>query len=262
MAWLCVGLALWGTLLSGVAAPSVAWADPTEEQLAAARERFKEGRELEDKGDWEGARKAFEDVAEVKLTPQITYHLALCDEHLGKWKAAALGYEKAVKAAAEAGDAGKSVLEPATKARDDLNARMPRMRVEIRGTLDKNDELYVDGILMDVGVTVRDLKVDPGSHKGEIKRGGEVIASGSVDIAAGERGKLRVELPKDDGTPKGPTKPPWTWPWKGGWRTWRNKTAAWPWTRRCARAFLTWRRGPWRPSGGTGRVRPRAWPSY
>jgi len=141
---LCAAMAFGGTAIAGVAAPTLAWADPTEEQLAAARERFKEGRDLEDKGDWEAARKAFEDVGEVKLTPQVTYHLALCDEHLGKWKAAIDGYEKAIKAATAAGDAGKSVLEPATKQRDDLSARMPKMRVEIRGTLEKNDELYVD----------------------------------------------------------------------------------------------------------------------
>jgi len=193
-------------MLASVAGP--AFAGPTEEQLAAARERFKEGIELEGNRDWEGARKAFEEVAATKASAQVLYHLAYCDEHLGQWLAAVDGYDKALLAARDVGDSAKGVVETATKQRDELSARMPKLRIEIRGTLKKGDELYVDGKLMDLGVTVRDLKVDPGSHAAEIKRNGATLIAGTAEIAAGERGKLRLELPKNADGPAGPTAAP------------------------------------------------------
>lgn len=194
--------------VAAVSSANVAHAEPTEEQLTAARERFKAAVELEGRGDWEAARAAFEDVAATKESPQVVYHLALCDEHLGQWLAAMAGYDRAIKAAGEVGESARGVIETATKQRDELAARMPRLRIEIRGTLTKEDELYVDGKPMDLGVTLRDLQVDPGNHGGEIKRGGEVVASGTAEIAAGERGKLRIELPKASDKPAAPIAPP------------------------------------------------------
>src|SRR5689334_16529333 len=51
--------------------------------LDKARAQFQQGLALETAGDWAGALSLFVQVAAVKLTPQVRFHVGLCEEHLG-----------------------------------------------------------------------------------------------------------------------------------------------------------------------------------
>src|SRR5262249_8292684 len=69
---------------AAAAAPTPALAQ-TPSELAQARARFDEGLSLAAAGDWASALTAFQDVARVKLTPQVRFHIARCEEKLGFW---------------------------------------------------------------------------------------------------------------------------------------------------------------------------------
>ncbi len=79
--WALVLLAM----LSGAAAPlstaSVARGDDT----ARARTLFQDGLQLEAANNFAGALAKFQEVAQVKRTPQVVFHIALCQEKLGHW---------------------------------------------------------------------------------------------------------------------------------------------------------------------------------
>ena len=67
-----------------------------------ARAQFQQGLALETAGDWTGALDLFQQVALVKLTPQVRFHIGLCEEHLGHLVAALGDYELAAHEADEA----------------------------------------------------------------------------------------------------------------------------------------------------------------
>jgi hypothetical protein len=52
--------------------------EPSRATLAKAREEFRRGLALEAAGDWSGALAAFKEVALVKSTPQVRFHIAQC----------------------------------------------------------------------------------------------------------------------------------------------------------------------------------------
>ncbi|MDQ2647624.1 MAG: hypothetical protein M3020_27760, partial [Myxococcota bacterium] len=96
--------ALWIAALlacSGVVSPSVAQAQAAQEEdesasLVKARALFQRGLELEQAGNYSAAVQAFREVGQVRMTPQVRYHIALCEERLGRLVAALGGYELAL----------------------------------------------------------------------------------------------------------------------------------------------------------------------
>ncbi len=72
---------------------------PDKEELSRARARFQQATELEQAGNWAAALQQFREVGQVRMTPQVRYHIALCEEKLGKLVAALGGYELALSEA-------------------------------------------------------------------------------------------------------------------------------------------------------------------
>src|SRR5450432_3063486 len=68
---------------------------PTTAQLNAARALFIAAEKDEDAQRWSEAFEKLQRVAQVKLTPGVRYHLALCEEHLGRLVAALSDYKTA-----------------------------------------------------------------------------------------------------------------------------------------------------------------------
>src|SRR5687768_4217497 len=76
------------TALSTIAVPAAA---QDEEALAQARAKFNEAIALQAAGDCARALEKFQAVARIKLTPQVQFNIALCEERLGRL-VAALGH--------------------------------------------------------------------------------------------------------------------------------------------------------------------------
>ena len=58
--------------------------EPSAAELASARSLFNEARTAEEQGEWQDAIARLDAVAKVKMTPQVRFHLGLCQEHLGR----------------------------------------------------------------------------------------------------------------------------------------------------------------------------------
>jgi hypothetical protein len=138
-------------------------ADPTPEELAAARQIFNEGRDLEKANDWAGAIKRFKKVAQVKMTPQVRYHMALCEENLGHFVAALNGYELAINDAKQPGANAPDVLENAPPRAEAMRGRVAKIHLEVTGTV-IDSLVLLDGASLDSALFGTSIPVDPGKH--------------------------------------------------------------------------------------------------
>jgi hypothetical protein len=199
---LAAALAL-GALVATAGGPAAAQSD---DELAHARQVFIEGRALEGKALWAEALKKFEVVAATKMTPQIRFHIALCEENLGKLVSARKGFDLAAEEAKELGSSGIEVLTPATQHADALRARLARIRIDVSGKLTTSKVVLDDTPLgpKEIGVV---LPADPGPHVIEV-RNAAGKSSFHKELTLNESGSENVtvtvddsDAPSPDGTP-------------------------------------------------------------
>jgi tetratricopeptide (TPR) repeat protein len=178
-------------------------AEPSEEQLAAARTLFREGLDLEKKSDWEEALAVFQKVAAVKLTPQVRYHIALCHDNLGQLVEALNGYELAAHEAKLAGKAGLDVAENAPAKIAAIRARVGHLRISVVGKI-RSSKVLLNGRPIALALLDSDIPLDPGDHLLLVETGGETVTRQPVRV---EKGKtVEIELEIDD--PEPPPEPP------------------------------------------------------
>lgn len=216
------GAPTWGRVLgTGLLSVSLAttgvitsYAPPVSAQsaqdLAKARTEFKEGVSLEAAGNWAGALSKFQDVARIKTTPQVRYHIARCKENLGRLNEALGEYRLAEY---EAQQSKAKELPEIEKAREQLEARVPKV-VITRGEGAKGAKVEIDGVALGEAQIGKEFAVDPGSHKvtAKIDRG---EWEQTVEVAEGETKPIELVPPDDlkgggavkDDTPSDETPP-------------------------------------------------------
>ncbi|MEZ4376632.1 MAG: hypothetical protein R3B07_37860, partial [Polyangiaceae bacterium] len=96
----------------------------SKDDLAKARRLFRQGLSLEAAGDFAGALAKFDEVAKVKLTPQVRFHMGRCKEELGRLNEALGDYRLAEY---EAREAGAKELPEISAAKEKLEARVPKL---------------------------------------------------------------------------------------------------------------------------------------
>lgn len=171
----------------------------TPDQLAHARTDFREGLALETAGDWAGALAKFRAVANVKMTPQVRFNIAVCEEHLGKLVAALGDFQlaqdealdqKAQDLAAKADEHAKAVA-----------ARIPKLTIA-RGSGAEAASIALDGVTLGATVLGTEMKLDPGPHTVAASVGGEQKFSKTVQLAEGESQQVEVVIAAVAAPPK------------------------------------------------------------
>jgi hypothetical protein len=163
-------------------------AAPTEAEITQARERFSAARKLEDAGRWAEALGLLQRVAEVKMTPQVRFHVALCLENVGLWTQALDGY---AQAAGEAGASAADVLKEANEHLHKLEQVIPTVSLSTDGAA-PGDELLLDRRRLPLDDLPLPIRADPGPHTAEVRRGGAVLARENFALDPGST--RRVEL--------------------------------------------------------------------
>jgi hypothetical protein len=164
------------------APPPDAAKDPTPAEIGAARELFNQGKELEEHGAWVEALEKFRKVAGVKMTPQVRFHIALCEENLGQLVAAMNDFELATQEASRLGARAAEVLSNAPERLEALRQRIARLRIEVSdGTAGAS--VLLDGKALVAALVGTDIPVDPGAHTVELRTGDTVVLSRTVTLA-------------------------------------------------------------------------------
>ena len=141
---------------------SVADAQPSEPEIAKAREQFRQGVQLEAASDWAGALAQFEAVARVKMTPQVRFHIARCQHNLGKLLEALGGYRLAAHEAAQDPKASETLAE-ARKGIEEVETRIPKLVIE-RGVGAEAASVTLDGVALGDSSIGKEVPVNPGTH--------------------------------------------------------------------------------------------------
>jgi len=158
-----------------------------EDELGARglRVKFGEGVALEAVGRWADALDRFGDIARVRPTPEVEFHVGLCLDRLGRLRQADRAYR-------EARDRGwftaPLVVSEANERLRDLDARMPRVTVGLDGD-SRNVTILLDGERVDGGVVQR---LDAGPHVAIAARNGVPLAA--VAFSTQERRSRQITL--------------------------------------------------------------------
>jgi hypothetical protein len=196
---LAIGLAL-------IIPAQAAAQDPTEGALAAAREMFKDGKDLEAKGAWADALAMFKKVAEVKMTPQVRFHIALCDEKLGRLVSAINGFELAAQEAGRAGKSAADVAENAPPRAAALRKRVAVVNLVVKGRL-SHSRILMDGAPVAAALIGSAIPVDPGRHTVELQTKGKIVFSKDLDLEEKNQATVDIEVNDVDPPPPPPIVP-------------------------------------------------------
>ncbi|HVY27184.1 MAG TPA: PEGA domain-containing protein [Polyangiaceae bacterium] len=180
-------------------------------ELKKARAQFQQATELEQAGNWTAALQAFREVGQVRMTPQVRFHIAVCEENLGRLVAALGGYELALADADKVNpDFKGEVEENVTK----LRARIPKLVIE-RGAGASAAAIELDGVAVGDSSVGVEVPLDPGPHAVTAKAPNRKPFETSVTLKEEETTRLEVkleelppELLRTGGGAAAPDKPP------------------------------------------------------
>jgi hypothetical protein len=171
---------------------SPALAAPDQEELSKARARFQQATELEQAGNWAAALQQFREVGQVRMTPQVRYHIALCEEKLGKLVAALGGFELALSEAESLGPDFRKEVEEKTNA---LRERIPKLVIE-RGEGAEAATIELDGIALGASSIGIEVPLDPGPHQVSARAVGYDVYAETVEVPEKEIKRVTVTLNK------------------------------------------------------------------
>lgn len=171
-----------------VGAPQVHAQDAAE--LKKARAQFQQGTELEQAGNWTAALQAFREVGQVRMTPQVRFHIAVCEENLGRLVAALGGYELALAEADKVNPDFKGEVE-ANITR--LRARIPKL-VIVRGAGADAAAIELDSVAVGDSSVGVEVPLDPGPHAVTAKAPNRKPFEASVTLKEQETARLEVVL--------------------------------------------------------------------
>jgi len=191
--------------------------------LIEARSKFQRAIELEQADNYAGALKLFREVGAVKMTAQVRYHIATCEENLGQLVAALGGYELAMNT----GDQMPAdfIAEVQTSI-DELKARIPKLIIE-RGQGAEAASIELDGVALGQASIGVEVPLNPGPHSVIAEAPGYQDFQETVTVVEGSTETLSVVLqvlPPKEGEPEDVTPPPpskperqfGVWPWVVG----------------------------------------------
>ena len=145
-----------------------------------------------DKGNWTEALQKFKEVAAAKMTPQMRFHIALCEENLGKLVSAKRGFELAAAEGTAAGSAAVEVPPAAKQHADGLAARIAKLQIDVKGKL-RTSKILLDGAALAEKDFGTEMEMDPGAHLVEVQ---DAAGKGTFrkEVLLTEKGSENVEV--------------------------------------------------------------------
>lgn len=167
-------------------------------ELDKARNQFREAIAAETAGNWAGALKLLREVANVKMTPQVRYNIALCEENLGQLVNALGDYELALvdARAANASDV-VNIVAPRVEA---LRSRVPKV-VLTRAESARLATITLDGVTIGAAMLNKEMPVDPGAHVVEAAARGYKPFRQQFDTAERDTKTIQIELEAEAAAP-------------------------------------------------------------
>jgi hypothetical protein len=178
-----------------------AFAEPSAQDIANARQAFESAAVLEADQQWVEAAEKLRQALAVKDTPGLRFHLAHCEAEQGLLVEAAADYDRAselLREGAKAPDVQK-LLIPASA---ELNRRIPHLKVEIPSDV-VSPFAELDGKVV-APSELSHQALNPGAHQLKLSARGRSPFERSFTLKEAEEVAIRAELPEARSTLSGP----------------------------------------------------------
>ncbi|HET7540846.1 MAG TPA: hypothetical protein VFK05_13275 [Polyangiaceae bacterium] len=169
-----------------------------KKELSKARAQFQRAIELEQAGNYSTALEQFRDVGQVRMTPQVRFHIASCEEKLGRLVTALGGYQLAYADADSVGEDFKAEVDAAVTR---LQASIPKLMIQ-RGKGAEAAEIQLDGVVLGASSVGVPVPLDPGPHAISAKAPGALPFNQTVTILENEQKTVDVELEAEPTQPR------------------------------------------------------------
>ena len=169
-----------------------------KKELSKARAQFQRAIELEQAGNYSTALEQFRDVGQVRMTPQVRFHIASCEEKLGRLVTALGGYQLAFADADGVGEDFKAEVDAAVTR---LEASIPKLVIQ-RGSGAEAAEIQLDGVALGASSVGVPVPLDPGPHSVSAKAPGALPFSQTVTISENEQKSVEVVLSPEPQEPR------------------------------------------------------------
>lgn len=173
-------------LISGSSAPALA--EPTQKQWAEWKQLVESSKKAMREGRPGDAAEALRRAHGIHQSPTVEVDLAAALTASGKLVEARKLFAK-LAASTEPGVIWKRARDAAKKALADLDPRVPKLRVTIKGSA--GAAVTVDGANIP---TDADVPLDPGDHRVVATADGFVTVERSVSLAAGKQEQVTLEM--------------------------------------------------------------------
>lgn len=200
---------VWLALLCFFCAVGPLAAQEEGDDIARARANFQQAVELEQAGNCAAALPLFRQVGQVRMTPQVRFHIGLCEAQLGRLVTALGGLELAL---ADADTVGQGFRDEVEQNIARLRERIPKLVLR-RGAGAEAASIELDGVpLGDTSIGV-EVPVDPGPHSITARARGYESFEQTVNLREGATETLQIELealpaPPPDAQSAAPGAPP------------------------------------------------------
>lgn len=164
----------------------------TKQELDAARKLFQEGMALSAANNCPAALTKYRAVANVKMTAQVAFNIAECEERLGKL-VSALGNYRLAASQAQGDPRAKDVASRVADRIDALDARIPKLTIK-RGKGADVAVIELDGSELGAAQLSAATPVDPGPHTVVAKVGGKEYANETVTVTEKETKTFEVNI--------------------------------------------------------------------
>lgn len=166
---------------------------PSSEQLETARKLFAEAERDQRAGHWVEALRKLLDVASIKETAGVRFHIASCQEQLGKLLDALESFRRAHRLAQ--GNRVDDVLQLVAPRIEGLRARVPTLTIRIQPRENIGAvTVMVDGTRMNQTRIGMPVDVDPGEHDVEVRGAEGAVLRRTVTLSAGKSGVVDFDL--------------------------------------------------------------------
>jgi hypothetical protein len=192
----------------GVLCAGQASAQSSEERdTATARALFREGVELSDLGDLEGAADRFRRSLQIRPSPVVEYNLGSALVELGRLVEASEHLNHVLQHFAQNPGTNARVHQAARALHERIAARLAELTIEVTG-FSEGDEVRIDGVRHPEQALGVGAPADPGPHRISVHREDREIASQDIELAEGANASVVLEVrPNAPDTAPEPTEP-------------------------------------------------------
>ena len=187
-----------------VATTTAVAAEPSPTDLAIAKKLFAEAAADEGSERWAEGLAKHERVVAIKETAGVRFHLALCQERLGKLLAARASYDRAARLAEKlVGADARQIVDDGTSAVVRIDGRLPTLTVNVARAIASDVTLTLDGAPFAVARAGQPFTHDPGEARIEARAPGKRPFETSVVLV--DRAAIVVDVTLED---EGRSSPP------------------------------------------------------